>query len=342
MPLDLLLALLAIALAVNVVLIAGALVALRRAAARRSEQDRAISTTLPGTLPRDPGGEAWRTRPRPAAGQPEAGQPDVAATGAGAREPTPIGPPASEPSAVSREAAEPGLRDGRSSPAAAGDEPPPPPRARRSRTGRRATDRAAAGPGIAAAGRAGPRRAGRFTLPDHHDAEAERTERAIEAFLNGADHEDPQRGGQAMAEFEGLVGRALEGRIDREMSVVVVELDGLDRVAATVGPEAGAGLGAAVSDLLRRSAGSPDHVHELGPGSYRVALPGADGRSASAWVERAREACQPWLDVLPGDARFVAGWAHRSPRSSVGATVRAAHRRLERDRARTSGRARGS
>ena len=62
-------------------------------------------------------------------------------------------------------------------------------------------------------------------------------------------------------------------RYGRPATVVLIELDGLERLVATLGQAAADKVLPAVGDTLRRHARGADHVARLGPGRFGVLLP---------------------------------------------------------------------
>ena len=77
-------------------------------------------------------------------------------------------------------------------------------------------------------------------------------------------------------------------RYGRPATVVLVELDGLDRLVAILGQEAGDRILPAVADSLSRHARGADHIARLGPGRFGVLLPETGEVEAVNYVERVR------------------------------------------------------
>ena len=79
-------------------------------------------------------------------------------------------------------------------------------------------------------------------------------------------------------------------------TVVIIELDGFDRLVADLGPEAGDRVLPALADTLSRNARGADHLARLGPTRFGILLPETDEIEAINYVERVREACDLWLE----------------------------------------------
>ena len=98
-------------------------------------------------------------------------------------------------------------------------------------------------------------------------------------------------------------------RYHRPATVVMIELDGLDRFVERVGHDAGDRIVPAVADTIRRLARDADHVARLGPGRFAVLLPETDDVAAINYVERVRRSCELWLESGAIAMRLAIGWA---------------------------------
>ena len=98
-------------------------------------------------------------------------------------------------------------------------------------------------------------------------------------------------------------------RYHRPATVVMIELDGLDRFVERLGHDAGDRLVPAVADTIRRLARDADHVARLGPGRFGVLLPETDDVAAINYVERVRRSCELWLESGAIAMRLAIGWA---------------------------------
>ena len=98
-------------------------------------------------------------------------------------------------------------------------------------------------------------------------------------------------------------------RYHRPATVVMIELDGLDRFVERLGHDAGDRIVPAVADTIRRLARDADHVARLGPGRFGILLPETDEVAAINYVERVRRSCELWLESGAIAMRLAIGWA---------------------------------
>jgi diguanylate cyclase (GGDEF)-like protein len=98
-------------------------------------------------------------------------------------------------------------------------------------------------------------------------------------------------------------------RYHRPATVVIFEVDGLDRLVDRLGPDAGDRVLPALSDTMRRLARGVDHVARLGPSRFGVLLPETDEVAAINYVERVRRACELWLESGAIALGLAVGWA---------------------------------
>ena len=122
---------------------------------------------------------------------------------------------------------------------------------------------------------------------------------------------DPLTGLLLPAEWSRIVGdeAARIHRYGRPATVVIFELDGLDKLIAVLGPDAGDRILPALSDVLSRHARAADHLARLGPGRFAVLLPETGEVEAVNYVERVRAACELWLESGAIALRLAIGWA---------------------------------
>jgi diguanylate cyclase (GGDEF)-like protein len=107
-------------------------------------------------------------------------------------------------------------------------------------------------------------------------------------------------------------------RYGRPATIVVVELDGLDRLVSALGQEAGDRLLPAVSDALSRNARGADHLARLGPGRFGILLPETGEVAAINYIERVRDASELWLESGAIALRLAFGWASPSGDTHLG------------------------
>jgi len=122
---------------------------------------------------------------------------------------------------------------------------------------------------------------------------------------------DPLTGLLLAAEWNRIVADedARIGRYGRPATVVIIELDGLERLIAVLGQEAGDRVLPAVADALSRNARGADHLARLGPARFGILLPETGEVEAVNYVERARQACDLWLESGAIALRLAIGWA---------------------------------
>lgn len=116
-------------------------------------------------------------------------------------------------------------------------------------------------------------------------------------------------------------------RYKRAATIVVLELDGFDRLLGALGQLAADRVILAVADTIRRHARKADQVARLGPGRFGVLLPETDEVAAINFVERVRHASDLWLESGAISLRLAIGWASPVVGSSVaGAQAQAIER----------------
>jgi len=98
-------------------------------------------------------------------------------------------------------------------------------------------------------------------------------------------------------------------RYRRPATIVMVEVEGLDRLVERLGNAAIERLVPAVADSLRRNARDADQVARLGPGRFAVLLPETDDVQAINYIERVRKSCDLWLESGAVALRLAIGWA---------------------------------
>ena len=111
-------------------------------------------------------------------------------------------------------------------------------------------------------------------------------------------------------------------------TVVIIELDGFERLIATLGTGAGDRVLPALADALSRNARAADHLARLGPSRFGILLPETGEVEAINYIERVREACDLWLESGAIAMRLSIGWASPGPDSSLAAAVTRATERM--------------
>jgi diguanylate cyclase (GGDEF)-like protein len=117
-------------------------------------------------------------------------------------------------------------------------------------------------------------------------------------------------------------------RYHRPATVVVIDLDGLERLSETLGPKAAERVVAAMADAVRRLARGADHVARLEAGRFGVLLPETDEIAAINYVERVRRASELWLESGAIAIRLAIGWAGTAGEPSLPDTQQLALERM--------------
>jgi len=125
-------------------------------------------------------------------------------------------------------------------------------------------------------------------------------------------------------------------RYHRPATVVLVELEGLERLVERLGPAAADRLIPPVAATMRRHARESDRVARLGPARFGAILPETDEVRAINYVERVRSTCDVWLASGAVSLRLSMGWAEMNASHLLEATLAAAEDRLNTERRRTA------
>jgi len=123
-------------------------------------------------------------------------------------------------------------------------------------------------------------------------------------------------------------------RYRRPVSIVLVELEGMDRLVERLGADAAERIVPPVGQTLARQARASDHVTRIGSGRFAVLLPETDEVQAINYVERVRAECDRWLAAGAVSMRLAIGWASPAPGSDLRTATRIAEDRLNADRRR--------
>jgi diguanylate cyclase (GGDEF)-like protein len=151
---------------------------------------------------------------------------------------------------------------------------------------------------------------------------------------------DPQTGLDAAATWSRWL-REEDTRIRRyrrSATIVLVEIEGLDRLTERLGPEAVDRIIPPVATTLRRHGRESDRMSRLGSGRFGVLLPETTEIQAINYVERIREACDRWLAAGAVSLRLSLGWAEMNAGRSVDLAQQDAEERLNAERHRDAGR----
>lgn len=147
---------------------------------------------------------------------------------------------------------------------------------------------------------------------------------------------DPQTGLEIASTWNRWL-REEEARIKRyrrPATVVLVEIEGLDRLVERLGPGSADRLIPPVAATMRRHAREADRVARLGPARFGALLPETDEVQAINYVERVRAACDLWLAAGAVTLRLSVGWAEGNAGRTLTLAVDAAEERLNAERRR--------
>ena len=117
-------------------------------------------------------------------------------------------------------------------------------------------------------------------------------------------------------------------RYGHPATVVIMELDGLDRLNTALGRVAGDRVLAALADALSRNARGADQLARIGPSRFGILLPETGEVDAVNYVERVRQASELWLESGAIALRLSIGWASPGPDASLLDAVGLAHERI--------------
>jgi diguanylate cyclase (GGDEF)-like protein len=121
-------------------------------------------------------------------------------------------------------------------------------------------------------------------------------------------------------------------RYRRSATVVLVEIEGLERIIERLGDDAASRLVPPVALNLSRHARETDRFARLAVGRFGVLLLETDEIQAINYVERIRNACDSWLEAGGVASRLSIGWAEANNSRSIEAAVVSAEDRLNADR----------
>jgi diguanylate cyclase (GGDEF)-like protein len=149
--------------------------------------------------------------------------------------------------------------------------------------------------------------------------------------------------GLAVDSLTGLEGPASWGRIieienarllryRRPVTVVMVEVEGLRRLAERLGDDPVDRLLPVIADALRREARATDWVARIGDGRFAAFLPETDEIQAINYVERIRLVCEPWLASAAVPLWLAIGWSAPTASSDLEFALLRAEERMHADR----------
>jgi diguanylate cyclase (GGDEF)-like protein len=124
-------------------------------------------------------------------------------------------------------------------------------------------------------------------------------------------------------------------RYRRPVTVVLVELEGMERLLDRFGFEAAERIALPVGKTLARQARASDQVARIATSRFAILLPETDEVQAINYVERIRIECDRWLAAGAVSMRLAIGWASPSPGGDLHTATLIAEDRVNADRRRT-------
>ncbi len=121
-------------------------------------------------------------------------------------------------------------------------------------------------------------------------------------------------------------------RYRRPMTIVLLDLDGMDDIRRVWGPEVARHTLREMAQCLRRMARTSDHLVRIGPTRFGILLSETDEIASINFVERVREAAPRSVPRTSDLVRLVFGWASPRAGDAPDAVVRRAETRMAADR----------
>ncbi len=121
-------------------------------------------------------------------------------------------------------------------------------------------------------------------------------------------------------------------RYKRPLTVVVLEVHGLNGILRVWGEESAHHTLRETAQCLRRLSRTSDHVARIGPSRFGILLTETDEIAAINFIERIRTAAPKSVPRTADLIRFVFGWASPKPGDAPEGVVRRAEDRLAADR----------
>jgi diguanylate cyclase (GGDEF)-like protein len=115
-------------------------------------------------------------------------------------------------------------------------------------------------------------------------------------------------------------------------TIVLIEIDGLDRLIDRLGADAADRLIPPVAATLRRYARETDRIARIGDRAFGVLLPETDEVQAINFVERVRTTCDLWLASGAISLKLAMGWAEANAGRTVEVALVSAQDRLNAER----------
>lgn len=121
-------------------------------------------------------------------------------------------------------------------------------------------------------------------------------------------------------------------RYRRPVTIVMIEVEGLRRLAERLGEDPVNRLLPVIADALHRQARATDWVARIGDGRFAAFLPETDEIQAINYVERIRLVCEPWLASAAVPLWLAIGWSGPTASSDLEFAILRAEERMNSDR----------
>lgn len=121
-------------------------------------------------------------------------------------------------------------------------------------------------------------------------------------------------------------------RYNRNATIALIELDGLDRLIASLGAAAGDRIIEAAAATICAEARATDTVARLGPHRFGVLMPETDKIAAINFTERVREICDRWLQTGSISLRLAIGISSLTSALGVVGAMQVSQDELDRER----------
>jgi diguanylate cyclase (GGDEF)-like protein len=118
----------------------------------------------------------------------------------------------------------------------------------------------------------------------------------------------------------------------RPVTIVMIEVEGLRRLAERLGDDPVDRLLPVIADALHRQARATDWVARIGDGRFAALLPETDEIQAINYVERIRLVCEPWLASAAVPLWLAIGWSGPTASSDLEFAILRAEERMHADR----------
>lgn len=121
-------------------------------------------------------------------------------------------------------------------------------------------------------------------------------------------------------------------RYNHPATIVLVEVDGLNRLIGALGPSAGERVIEATAATIRAEARSTDTVARLGPTRFGILMPETNEIVAINFTERVRDICDRWLQTGSIALRVAIGHSAMTSALGIVGAMQLSQENLDRER----------